>query len=83
MAVGQRPIAEAALNEAAQAPAWKSVPSWFVYGDRDKNIPPAAMAFMAERAHAKKTVVVKGASHVVMTSQPEAVTRVIVEAASR
>lgn len=81
MAVGQRPIAEAALNEAAQAPAWKSVPSWFVYGDRDKNIPPAAMAFMAERAHAKKTVVVKGASHVVMTSQPEAVTRVIVEAA--
>jgi len=83
MAVGQRPIAEAALNEAAQAPAWKSVPSWFVYGDRDKNIPPAAMAFMAQRANAQKTVVVKGASHVVMTSQPEAVTKVIVEAAER
>lgn len=81
MAVGQRPIAEAALNEAAQAPAWNSVPSWFLYGDRDKNIPPQAMAFMAQRANAQKTVVVKGASHVVMTSQPEAVTRVIVEAA--
>jgi len=81
MAVGQRPIAEAALNEAAQAAAWKSVPSWFVYGDRDKNIPPAALAFMAQRANAQKTVVVKGASHVVMTSRPEAVTRVIVEAA--
>ncbi len=25
-------------------------PSWFVYGDGDKNIPPAAQAFMAERA---------------------------------
>ncbi|MDH6590527.1 pimeloyl-ACP methyl ester carboxylesterase [Variovorax sp. TBS-050B] len=82
MAVGQRPIAEAALNEAAEAPAWKSVPSWFVYGDRDKNIPPAAMAFMAQRAHAVKTTVVKGASHVVMTSKPEAVTKVIVEAAT-
>ncbi|MDR6522012.1 alpha/beta fold hydrolase [Variovorax atrisoli] len=81
MAVGQRPIAEAALNEPAQAAAWKSVPSWFVYGDHDKNIPPQAMAFMAQRANAQKTVVVKGASHVVMTSQPEAVTRVIVEAA--
>lgn len=57
------------------------MPSWFVYGDRDKNIPPAALAFMAQRANARKTVVVKGASHVVMTSQPEAVTRVIVEAA--
>ncbi|SFP76990.1 hypothetical protein SAMN05443579_11553 [Variovorax sp. PDC80] len=59
------------------------MPSWSVYGDRDKNILPAAMAFMAERAHAKKTVMVKGASHVVMTSQPEAVTRVTVEAAGR
>ncbi len=33
------------------------------------------------KVYAQKTVVVKGASHVVMTSQPEAVTRVIVEAA--
>ncbi|MFS2164504.1 alpha/beta fold hydrolase [Variovorax sp. Varisp62] len=82
MAVGQRPISEAALNEPAEAPAWKSVPSWFIYGDRDKNIPPAAMAFMAERAKAVKTVVIKGASHVVMTSQPDAVTKVIVEAAA-
>ncbi len=82
MAVGQRPIAEAALNEPAEAPAWKSVPSWFVYGDRDRNIPPAAMAFMAERAKAVKTVVVKGASHVVMTSKPDAVAKVIVEAAA-
>ncbi len=57
------------------------MPSWFIYGDSDKNISPAAMAPMAERAHAKKTVVVKGTSHVVMTSQPEAITRVIVEAA--
>jgi pimeloyl-ACP methyl ester carboxylesterase len=81
MAVSQRPITEGALGEAAPAAAWKTVPSWFIYGDRDKNIPPAALAFMAERAKSVKTVVVKGASHVVMTSRPKLVSRLIAEAA--
>ncbi len=45
-------------NEAAPAsPAWKTVPSWFVYGKADKNIPAEASAFMAKRAKAKKTVI--------------------------
>jgi len=66
MASTQRPITEAALNEASGAPAWKSTPSWFIYGDRDLNIPPAALSFMANRANSKETVVVNGASHVVM-----------------
>ncbi|MDI2143387.1 MULTISPECIES: alpha/beta fold hydrolase [unclassified Pseudomonas] len=82
MAATQRPVTEAALNEAASEPAWKSIPSWFVYGDKDKNIPPQAMAFMAERAHAKKTVVVKGASHVVMVSNPKTVASLIESAAT-
>jgi pimeloyl-ACP methyl ester carboxylesterase len=81
MAMSQRPVTEGALGEAAPASAWKAVPSWFIYGDRDKNIPPAALAFMAERAKSKKTVVVKGASHVVMISRPNAVSRLIAEAA--
>jgi hypothetical protein len=29
MAGTQRPITEAALNEASGTPAWKSIPSWF------------------------------------------------------
>lgn len=37
---------------------------------------------MAERAKSVKTVVVKGASHVVMTSHPDAVAKLIAEAAS-
>ncbi|WP_438298931.1 alpha/beta fold hydrolase [Pseudomonas sp. NMS19W] len=82
MAATQRPVTEAALNEAASEPAWKTIPSWFVYGDKDKNIPPQAMAFMAERAHAQKTVVVKGASHVVMVSNPKAVASLIESAAT-
>ena len=81
MATGQRPIAEAALKEPAGAPAWKSKPSWFVYGDADRNIPAEALAWMAERAGSKETVVVKGASHVVMVSHPEDVTRLIEKAA--
>lgn len=81
MAAGQRPITVAALNEAATDPAWKTIPSWFVYGDKDKNIPPQAMAFMAERAHSKQTVVVKGASHVVMVSNPKVVANLIEKAA--
>ena len=43
MAAGQRPIAEAALTEAAGTPAWKTLPSYFVYGTADKNIPAAAL----------------------------------------
>lgn len=82
MAAGQRPIAEAALKEASTEPAWKTVPSWFIYGDGDKNIPPVAMGFMAERAKSRQTVVVKGASHVVMVSHASEVASLIEKAAS-
>jgi pimeloyl-ACP methyl ester carboxylesterase len=82
MAASQRPITESALNEAASEPIWKSVASWFIYGDQDKNIPPDAIAFMAERAKSRKTVVVDGASHVVMVSHPEAVAKIIERAAA-
>jgi pimeloyl-ACP methyl ester carboxylesterase len=81
MAAGQRPVTVAALNEPATDAAWKTIPSWWVYGDQDKNIPPQAMAFMAERAHSKQTVVIKGASHVVMVSHPKAVADLIEKAA--
>jgi len=81
MAAGQRPVAEAALKEPAGTAAWKTVPSWFVYGDADKNIPPLAMAWMADRAKSQETVVVKGASHVLMVSHPEKVSEVIETAA--
>lgn len=82
MAATQRPITEAALNEASTAPAWKSTPSWFIYGDKDLNIPKAAHDFMAKRAASKETVVVSGASHVVMVSHPSAVAKVIEHAAA-
>lgn len=83
MAAGQRPITEAALNEAASDPTWKSVPSWFIYGDQDRNIPPRVIEFMAERAKAMKAQVVKGGSHAVMVSNPQAIAEMIELAAGR
>jgi pimeloyl-ACP methyl ester carboxylesterase len=82
MAVGQRPITEAALTEKSGDPAWKSLPSYFVYGDGDKNIPPEALGFMADRAGSRRTIVVEGASHVVMISKPEVVAQLIEDAAN-
>ena len=81
MAATQRPITERALHEASGDPAWKQLPSWFIYGTADKNVPAAALQFMADRAESKKTVTVEGASHVVMTSHPEKVAALIIEAA--
>lgn len=81
MAATQRPIAEAALTQASGAPAWKDVPACSIYGTADRNIPPAAMRFMSERAGARKVVEVKDASHVVMVSHPDKVAALIVEAA--
>ncbi|ARN18701.1 alpha/beta fold hydrolase [Piscinibacter gummiphilus] len=82
MAIGQRPVAEAALKEGSPGSAWKGIPSYFIYGSGDKNIPSAAMAWMAERAHARQAVVIQHASHVPQVSHPHAVASLI-EAAAR
>jgi pimeloyl-ACP methyl ester carboxylesterase len=82
MAAGQRPITEAALTEKTEEATWKNIPSYFVYGKADKNIPVASLQFMADRAHSRGTVVINGASHVVMTSHPKEVAELIEKAAS-
>ena len=81
-AAAQRPVTDIAFSEPATAPAWKTLPSWFVYGDHDTAIVPKLHAFMAERAHPRATSVVPGASHVVMISHAEAVAKVIEDAAT-
>ena len=83
MAATQRPVTQAALGEASGPPAWPSIPSWFIYGSQDRNIPPALHAFMAKRAGAKASIEIKGASHVVMISHPRAVVKLIETAAAQ
>jgi pimeloyl-ACP methyl ester carboxylesterase len=77
----QRPVALAALAGPSGDPAWRTIPSWFIYGSADQCIPPEAEGFMAERARARRVQVVPGASHVVMISHPAEVTDMIERAA--
>ena len=83
MAVTQRPIAATALSEkSGGAPLWRGVPSWFIFGDQDRNIPVEAQRSMAERANAKRTIEIAGASHVVGVSHPSETSDLILEAAA-
>ena len=81
MAVGQRPVTEAGLFEPLSGGAlWQSVPSWFVFGELDHNIPVGAHRIMAERAGSRRTVEIPGASHTVGVSHPAEVAGVVLEA---
>jgi pimeloyl-ACP methyl ester carboxylesterase len=79
MAATQRPVAELGFSEQSGAPAWKDLPSWAVVATGDKAAGTDVIRSEAERAGATITEV-DGASHVVMVSQPQAVTDVILEA---
>ena len=54
-------------------PGVEDIPSWFVFGDQDRNIPAAALRFRAERAGARHPTEIAGASHAISVSRPEAV----------
>jgi pimeloyl-ACP methyl ester carboxylesterase len=78
MAATQRPIAEAAFSEPNGAPAWKRLPSWAVVATGDKAAGTDVVRSQAQRAGAAITEL--DGSHVIMISQPQAVTDVIVQA---
>ncbi|MCW3797603.1 alpha/beta hydrolase [Sphingomonas sp. BN140010] len=82
MAVTQRPVAQSALAEPAAAESWRSIPSWFAYGQLDRNIPANLHAYLARRAKARESVEVPGASHVLMLSHPDLVAAMIERAGS-
>lgn len=82
MAVTQRPITQGALNEPSGGTSlWRTVPSWFIYGELDHNIPAGAHKLMADRAGARRTVEIPGASHVVPVSHPAETAQIVLEAA--
>jgi pimeloyl-ACP methyl ester carboxylesterase len=74
----QRPVAALAFSEKSGPPAWKSLPSWAVVATGDKAAGTDIVRSMAERAGATITEV--AGSHVIMVSQPQAVTDVILKA---
>ena len=81
MAATQRPITESALNEPSGEPAWKNIPSWFLFGAEDKNIPAESHRFMAKRAGSRRTVELAGGSHTVGIPEADQVVDLIREAA--
>jgi pimeloyl-ACP methyl ester carboxylesterase len=80
LAATQRPVAETAFSELTGKPAWKDRPSWAVVATGDKAAGADVVRSMAKRAGATITEV--EGSHVIMISQPEAVTDVILDAVS-
>jgi pimeloyl-ACP methyl ester carboxylesterase len=79
MADSQVPWGVNALNGAVTEPAWKSKRSWYLVATDDKMIPPPAQRQMAKRANA--TVAEIKGSHAVYVSQPQAVIKLIEQAA--
>ncbi|MFD4992052.1 alpha/beta fold hydrolase [Cellulosimicrobium cellulans] len=82
MGAEQRPVTELALSEGLPGAdaAWRHVPSWFVYGEEDRNIPAELQRFMAERAGSRGTNAVAGGSHALSVSRPAEVAATIMDA---
>ncbi|MET0780369.1 MAG: alpha/beta hydrolase [Microbacterium sp.] len=74
----QRPIAASAFDEKSGPPAWKHLPTWSVVATGDKAAGSDVILSMARRANAE-TIELEG-SHLIMVSQPEPVTDVILGA---
>lgn len=80
-ATAQKPIAGSALGEPLTvAPAWKTLPSWYVVATQDRSINPELERFMAKRMNARVTELPAG--HLVYISRPQDIARII-ESASQ
>ncbi|MEU8056060.1 alpha/beta fold hydrolase [Microbispora bryophytorum] len=79
MYAGQRPADARTLGEPSGAPAWKTIPSYYLVARNDQVLPAEAQRFMARRAGSQVREV--GASHVAMISQPAVTADLIKRAA--
>jgi len=75
----QQPLSATALSDVMGAPAWKSLPSWYLVAEGDQAIPPDAERLFAKRMGA--TVVEVPSNHVAMVSHPDDVVKLIETAA--
>ncbi len=81
MAATQKPFAGAIFGASIEgAPAWRTIPSWYVVARNDRTIKPELQRFMAERMGARVSEL--DSSHVAYISHPAEVARLIDEVAS-
>ena len=74
----QRPVAASALGEETTMVGWKNLPVWAAVGTADRAAGSDVVRSMAQRADATITEI--DGSHVIMISQPDMVTDVILTA---
>ncbi|MEO3862118.1 alpha/beta hydrolase [Acrocarpospora sp. B8E8] len=79
MHAGQRPADARTLGEPSGAPAWQTIPSYYLVAKHDQVLPAAAQRFMAQRAGSQIREI--AASHVAMISQPTVTADLIKRAA--
>ena len=79
MAAVQKPLGFAAFGDKASAPAWKTLPSWYLLCTEDKMIPPPAQEFLSKRMNAAVRSV--PSSHCPFMSHPQEVADIIALAA--
>ena len=80
MAAVQRPLSFASFAGKSGAPAWKTIPSWYLMCTDDHMIPPPAQEFMAKRMGAKLRST--ATSHAPFMSRPQDVADIILAAAA-
>ena len=72
----------ALVAPAGERPLWREIPSWFLFGELDRNLPAQLERFMPKRARAHRVTEIPGASHAVPVAHPGATVHHIHEAAS-
>ena len=75
MAAVQKPLGFAAFSGKESAPAWKTIPSWYLICTDDQMIPPPAQEFLSKRMNA--TVRSVASSHCPFMSHPQDVADII------
>jgi pimeloyl-ACP methyl ester carboxylesterase len=79
LAASQRPANTKAVTDPSMVEGYRTIPSYALLTRQDQAINPDLQRFMDNRAHARITEV--DASHAVMLSRPDAVTKIIEQAA--
>jgi pimeloyl-ACP methyl ester carboxylesterase len=79
MAAAQKPVSGSVFGASVPQPAWKTIPSWYLVSQEDRALNPDLERFYAKRIGATTSEI--KASHVAFVSHPDAVARLIEQAA--
>lgn len=77
----QQPTAGALFTNRTTAAAWRSKPSFYAVSKQDLTISPDLERFLAQRMHAK--TIELDAGHLSLVSQPQAIAKLILQAAGQ